>query len=135
MRRLSDIAPKHSDQVTPVRDGVAEPQPAFLAAPKNGAAHGELPAAPPAAAGAVDPEKKEVIKGPWRLLRLLPRESRHIIGHMLAIDPKKRATMEDLLADPWIANTVICRQLEQGEVIPAHDHTHTLEPPSAPATK
>lgn len=78
-------------------------------------------------------EKKEVIRGPWRLLRLLPRESRHIIGRMLEIDPKKRAKMEEILDEPWISNTVICRQ-ENGTVIPADDHTHVLEPP-APAAK
>lgn len=78
-------------------------------------------------------EKKEVIRGPWRLLRLLPRESRHIIGRMLTVDPKKRANMEEILEEPWVSNTVICRQ-ENGTVIPADDHTHVLEPP-APAAK
>jgi len=78
-------------------------------------------------------EKKEVIRGPWRLLRLLPRESRHIIGRMLTVDPKKRANMEEILDEPWVSNTVICRQ-ENGTVIPADDHTHVLEPP-APPTK
>lgn len=76
-------------------------------------------------------EKKEVIRGPWRILRLLPRESRHVIGRMLEIDPKKRANMEEILEDNWVSNTVICRQLEQGKVIKADDHTHVLEPPSS----
>lgn len=81
-------------------------------------------------------EKKEVIRGPWRILRLLPRESRHVIGRMLEIDPKKRAKMEEILEDNWVSNTVICRQLEQGKVINAEDHTHVLEPPSgSSATK
>jgi serine/threonine protein kinase len=77
-------------------------------------------------------EKKEVIRGPWRILRLLPRESRHVIGRMLELDPKKRATMNDILDDPWVADTVICRQ-EGGQVLNADDHTHVLEPPAAPA--
>lgn len=77
-------------------------------------------------------EKKEVIRGPWRILRLLPRESRHVIGRMLELDPKKRAKMSEILDDPWVANTVICRQLEGGHVVNAEDHTHVLEPPSAP---
>ena len=76
-------------------------------------------------------KKPEVIKGPWRLLRLLPRDSRHIMARMLEIDPKKRATMEEVLADPWVANTVICRQDEGGEIFHAPGHTHTLEPPAA----
>ena len=79
-----------------------------------------------------DGEKKpEVIKGPWRLLRLLPRESRYIISRMLEIDPKKRAKMEDILEDPWVSGTVICRQEEQGRVFSAPGHSHTLEPPSS----
>lgn len=77
-------------------------------------------------------KKPEVIKGPWRLLRLLPRESRHIIGRMLEIDPRKRATMAEILEDPWVANTPICRQVES-QIINVEGHTHTLEPPSAPA--
>lgn len=52
---------------------------------------------------------------------------------MLEIDPRKRATLEEVLADPWVSGTVICRQEEGGNVIKAEGHTHTLEPPSAPA--
>lgn len=80
--------------------------------------------------------KPEIIKGPWRLLRLLPRESRHIIGRMLEIDPKKRATIAEMLEDPWVSATPVCQQLEGGEVISAPGHTHTLEPGMAdtPAT-
>ncbi|KAL1841183.1 hypothetical protein VTJ49DRAFT_7352 [Mycothermus thermophilus] len=76
-------------------------------------------------------DKKEVIRGPWRILRLLPRESRHVISRMLELDPKKRATMHEILDDPWVANTVICRQ-EGGHVVNATDHTHVLEPPAPP---
>ncbi|KAJ0379030.1 hypothetical protein COL26b_002810 [Colletotrichum chrysophilum] len=76
------------------------------------------------------PEKKEVIRGPWRILRLLPRESRHIIGRMLEIKVKQRATMQDIMEEPWVANTVICQQPEPGRVIHAEDHVHTLEPPA-----
>ncbi|KAK2624423.1 hypothetical protein QTJ16_006373 [Diplocarpon rosae] len=76
-------------------------------------------------------KKPEVIKGPWRLLRLLPRESRSIMSLMLQIDPKKRATMEDVLADDWVSGTPICRQEEGGEVFHGPGHVHTLEPPAA----
>ncbi|KAK4466167.1 putative nitrogen permease reactivator protein [Cladorrhinum samala] len=85
--------------------------------------------------GSTGGEKKEVIRGPWRILRLLPRESRHIIRWMLELDPKKRATMDNILDDPWVANTVICRQVGPGHVVNADDHRHVLEPPSAPAPK
>lgn len=77
------------------------------------------------------PANKEVIRGPWRLLRLLPRESRHIVGRMLAIDPRQRATMQEILDEPWVSDTVICRQDAPGKVDPAPDHTHILEPPAS----
>ena len=80
---------------------------------------------------ATNPEKKEVVRGPWRILRLLPRESRHVIGRMLELDPKKRAHMTEVLDDPWVANTVICRQMDPNVVAKADDHTHVLEPPSS----
>ena len=80
-------------------------------------------------------KKPEVIKGPFRLLRLLPKESRHIIGRMLEIDPRKRAKLPEIIADPWISGTDCCRQDIDGSVHRAPGHVHTLEPPapSAPA--
>lgn len=84
-------------------------------------------------------QQPQVIKGPWRLLRLLPRESRHIIGRMLELDPKKRATLDEILDDKWIKNSQVCAQEEGGTIIRAENHEHTLEPGSgsgsAPATK
>ncbi|KAF2754562.1 Pkinase-domain-containing protein [Pseudovirgaria hyperparasitica] len=68
------------------------------------------------------------ITGPWRLLRLLPRESRYIIGKMLEIDPKKRATMEEVLSDKWITGNAVCRQEDGGQIIRASGHSHTLQP-------
>jgi serine/threonine protein kinase len=75
-------------------------------------------------------QQQQVIKGPWRLLRLLPRESRHIIGRMLELDPKKRATMDEILEDRWVSSSLICRQEEVGTIIRAVGHEHTLEPGS-----
>ncbi|KAF2273540.1 Pkinase-domain-containing protein [Westerdykella ornata] len=83
------------------------------------------------------PEKEKekqpptVIKGPWRLLRLLPRETRHIIGRMLEIDPKKRATLDEILNDKWVLNSQVCSQEAAGRIIRASDHEHTLEGPSS----
>jgi len=68
------------------------------------------------------------IKGPMRLLRLLPRETRHIIGRMLELDPRKRATMDEVLADPWVQNALVCRQEENGTVFRAPGHSHALQP-------
>ncbi|KAK4146557.1 kinase-like domain-containing protein [Dichotomopilus funicola] len=124
---------------TPTRD--FDPQTIRDEATKANA-HKEAPAKPATPATTTDgsssnaqvAEKKEIIRGPWRILRLLPRESRHVIGRMLELDPKKRATMNDILEDPWVADTVICRQ-EGGDVISAEDHKHVLEPPASAAPK
>ena len=79
-----------------------------------------------------DAPKDNVIKGPWRLLRLLPRETRSIMGKMLQINPKNRATLEDMMKDPWVVHAPVCQQLEGGKLIKARGHEHTLEP-GAPA--
>ncbi|KAL4968796.1 uncharacterized protein BDV14DRAFT_187564 [Aspergillus stella-maris] len=75
-------------------------------------------------------QRQEVIKGPWRLLRLLPRESRYIIGRMLKVSVKDRASLDDVLTDEWVRNIKACQQEVTGEVIKAAGHTHVLEPPS-----
>jgi serine/threonine protein kinase len=124
MKRLSETpVPSKSttDLNTPARDAV----PNSTTTPEIAANGNSVTPAPE--------KKPEVIKGPWRLLRLLPRESRHIISRMLEIDPKKRATMEEILNDPWVSGTTICYQDSEGKVVPAPGHTHTLEPPAAPA--
>lgn len=86
-------------------------------------------AAPPLPPGSTV-HKQEVIKGPWRLLRILPRESRWIIGRMLKPNPKDRATLEEVLTDDWVVSIKVCRQEESGKVIKAPGHEHVLEPPS-----
>lgn len=87
--------------------------------------------APPLPANAQPPApKQEVIKGPWRLLRILPRESRYIIGRMLKVNPKDRATLDEILADDWVRTVAACYQESSGETINAPNHTHILEPPS-----
>ena len=73
-------------------------------------------------------QKQETIKGPWRLLRLLPRESRLIMSKMLEVDPKKRATIDEMLKDPWISNSPVCQQMDHGRIMKATGHTHTLVP-------
>jgi serine/threonine protein kinase len=82
----------------------------------------------PAASSSSSSQSAQSIKGPWRLLRLLPRESRHIIGRMLEVDPRKRATLEEILQDKWVSTAPVCRQEEGGKVIRAGNHEHTLEP-------
>jgi serine/threonine protein kinase len=79
-------------------------------------------------------ETPQIIKGPWRLLRLLPRESRQIIGRMLEVDPKKRATLEEIIEDKWVTGSEICSQEEGGRVIRCDNHEHTLVPGAGAAS-
>ncbi|KAF2860974.1 Pkinase-domain-containing protein [Piedraia hortae CBS 480.64] len=72
--------------------------------------------------------KPDQVKGPMRLLRLLPRESRPIISRMLDLNPRTRATMDEILHDPWVQNSLVCRQEENGTIVSAPNHTHTLQP-------
>lgn len=74
--------------------------------------------------------RQEVIKGPWRLLRILPRESRYIIGRMLKVSTKQRASLDEALSDEWIQNIRDCRQEGSGHIINASGHSHILVPPS-----
>ncbi|KAF9978047.1 hypothetical protein BGZ73_003974 [Actinomortierella ambigua] len=59
-----------------------------------------------------DPSFQAFVKsdgtGKLRLLKLLPRESRPIMSRILEVDPKKRALITEVLADPWIQNTDHC---------------------------
>ncbi|RMZ84825.1 hypothetical protein DV737_g1066, partial [Chaetothyriales sp. CBS 132003] len=72
-----------------------------------------------------------------QLLRILPRESRHIIGRMLKVDPLERARMEEVLEDEWVLSAKVCSQDMNGQVHRVDGHTHTLEAGSgqAPAAK
>jgi serine/threonine protein kinase len=129
IRRLSAFsdAPSKSttDLDTPARDAVTD-NPSKPTTPKSEHAPAN------GSNGSTEPEKKpEVIKGPWRLLRLLPRESRHIMGRMLEINPLNRATLAEVLDDPWVSGTDICRQEDQGKIYSAPGHVHTLEPPAS----
>ncbi|KAI9801834.1 MAG: hypothetical protein M1825_003207 [Sarcosagium campestre] len=108
------------------RENAEEERAAEAAAPST------TPSSTTAAAAAAPTTTQ--IKGPWRLLRLLPRESRAVISQMLEVDPKKRATLADLLADSWVTGSAVCSQSEGGEVVNAPGHTHTLEPGTGVAT-
>ena len=89
-------------------------------------------AAPPLPPGfnTPHPHRQEVIKGPWRLLRILPRESRYIIGLMLKVNPHERATLDMILSDDWVKNIAYCHQ-EGAKVYNAPNHTHVLEAPTS----
>ena len=74
------------------------------------------------------PPQQQVIKGPWRLLRLLPGVSRPILGQMLKLDPKKRATMDQIMKDEWIQSLAMCTIAKTGELMKGNDHQHTVVP-------
>lgn len=78
--------------------------------------------------------RQEVIKGPWRLLRILPRESRYIIGRMLRVSIKERASLDEVLSDDWVQNIQACKQETTGQVFNAPNHSHILVPPSSSPT-
>lgn len=75
-------------------------------------------------------QRQETVKGPWRLLRILPRETRYIIGRMLKVDPRERATLEEVLEDDWVRCSEICYQDQNGDVVHADNHDHILEAPA-----
>lgn len=62
-------------------------------------------------------ETDKATKGPMRLLNRLPRDSRHIIGRMLTVDPKKRATLEEIWADPWVQSISMCTYDDDGRLV------------------
>ena len=70
---------------------------------------------------------QQSLRGPWRLLRLLPRESRYVIGRMLDTNPEKRASLEEIYAEPWLQREC-CSQDETGQVHRMTGHDHVLEP-------
>jgi len=45
---------------------------------------------------------------------------------MLELEPTKRATLEEVIADPWIVKTDFCRQEVGGRVLSSDGHQHIL---------
>ncbi|KAI9310924.1 kinase-like domain-containing protein [Dichotomocladium elegans] len=66
-----------------------------------------------------------------RLLKLLPRETRPVIGSIMEIDPKRRAKLSDVVNDRWVQSIDICSVAEPGA---CHVH-HVLQPSLSPAAK
>jgi serine/threonine protein kinase len=65
--------------------------------------------------------------GKARLLKLMPRESRPILGRMLEMDPSKRALMPEVLADSWVQSIDACKI---DYMCPYHPH-HLGDTPEA----
>ncbi|ORX45257.1 Pkinase-domain-containing protein [Hesseltinella vesiculosa] len=61
-----------------------------------------------------------------RLFKMLPREARGVISHILDPDPKVRFTLDQVLADPWVSAIPTCLPDS-----PCLEHTHhAFVPPS-----
>lgn len=72
------------------------------------------------------PHHKKIIHGPYRLLRLLPHASRPIMSRILQVDPKKRATLDEIFNDEWFASIAACTTDSKNTAIRAPGHHHTL---------
>lgn len=50
----------------------------------------------------------------FRLLKLLPRESRSVMTSILEIDPTRRYNLHSILQDDWVKNIDVCTLCEPG---------------------
>ncbi|CAI4057741.1 putative serine/threonine protein kinase RTK1 SKDI_04G2120 [Saccharomyces kudriavzevii IFO 1802] len=53
-------------------------------------------------------DEDDIARGPNKILRLLPRDSRKIIGKMLALEPKQRVLMNEVVKDDWLVSVPSC---------------------------
>lgn len=73
-----------------------------------------------------DPSNPNI--GPQRLYHSLPEECQHIISRMVDLAPACRASIEEVMEDPWISGIDACHMEEQGltfKVVSGSDHSHT----------
>lgn len=73
-----------------------------------------------------DPSNPNI--GPQRLYHSLPEECQHIMGRMVDLAPACRASIEEVMEDPWIAGIDACHMEEHGltfKVVSGSDHSHT----------
>lgn len=73
-----------------------------------------------------DPDNPNI--GPQRLYHSLPEETHNIIGRMVELAPACRASIEEIMADPWVASIEACHMVEDGltfKVVSGTDHKHT----------
>lgn len=71
-------------------------------------------------------DPRDTAKGPFYILKLLPRSSRKVIGQMLKINPKERILMDDVMKDEWVQSINACEPDKDGNVPPPEDHEHHL---------
>lgn len=75
-----------------------------------------------------EPEnEKDTTKGPFKILKLLPRSSRKLISQMMILDPKKRILMHDVMKDEWLQSIEVCQVDKNMKLIQTpQSHTHHL---------
>lgn len=74
----------------------------------------------------VDPNNPNI--GPQRLYHSLPEESQHIVSRMVDLAPACRASIEEIMDDPWVNSIHMCHMVETGldfKVVNEEDHKHT----------
>ncbi|KAK5780296.1 uncharacterized protein PWA37_000814 [Arxiozyma heterogenica] len=76
------------------------------------------------------------LHGPYSLFRLLPHGCRPIISCMMAIDPKERPTMKEIMADPWVQSIDNCTiDSQTHKTVRAKGHHHTVVMGDIPSYK
>lgn len=81
-------------------------------------------------------DAQPVIRGPWRLLRLLPRETRSVVKGMLELDPNNRFRMHDIVVDEWIQAIDMCYEDKLNHTVhKSNGHNHVLIGPEAAPKK
>lgn len=79
-----------------------------------------------------DKNGNKKVVGPDRLLRLLPTSSKHVIDHMLKVDPSQRYSMDQVMESHFITKIKNCHyenydsNRNQGVLVKGDDHTHHL---------
>lgn len=79
-------------------------------------------------------DNQPAVRGPWRLLRLLPRESRAVVKGMLELDPLRRFSMHDIVGDSWIQEIDMCYEDKNTNLVhKSGSHQHVLIGPEGGA--
>lgn len=65
--------------------------------------------------------------GPQSLLHKLPEASRNVIGRMIELAPARRASIEEIMEDPFVKSIKMCYLNHEGTVVNyPENHVHTV---------
>ncbi|AMD19100.1 HBR199Wp [Eremothecium sinecaudum] len=70
-------------------------------------------------------DESDCSRGPQRISRVLPRQSRELISKMLIIQPEKRISIDAVVKDPWFISIDCCTNKHKGTHV-TKEHTHNL---------